>query len=119
MFCVFGKSRPLAKIKIQKSSYNGWSVISRVLRKLESLTQRDKQIIIDGYVDIEFLVMKPKKCTCEFAAPEFAKEAYQLMACDKSNFSELTLMKKQKKTKGVMESKKTGKALLEWVVCGL
>jgi hypothetical protein len=115
MFCVYGKSRPLAKKKIQKLMADCFSDIFVELKKNERLNQSDKQLIVDRYVEFEFKSMKPKKCTHEFSAPEFSKEAYELMKKDHCNFSDLTLMKKVKKTKGITVSKKTNKIMLEWV----
>lgn len=114
MFCVFGKSRPLAKKKIHKLMTVFSSDISIQLEKNKHLSQSDKQLIIDRFIDVEFKKMKPKKCTLEFSAPEFSKHAYDLIKKDSTNFGDLRLMKKIKKTKGVTKSKKTGKAMLEW-----
>lgn len=116
MFCVFGRSRPLAKKRVQKLSESYFSVVSRVLRALKSLSQQDMQVIVSGFVDIEFKAMKPRKCSHEFSTPEFSKECYDLMKSDRFNFDELRLMKKAKKSKGVTHSKRTGKPLFEWVV---
>lgn len=115
MFCVYGRSRPLAKKKVYKFMEDVFSDISIELRGIESRAQSCKQDVIDNYIEHEFNTMKPKKCTHEFAAPEFCKEAYDLMKVDKFNFGDLILMKKIEKTKGVTRSKKTNKIMLEWV----
>jgi len=115
MFCVYGRSRLLATKKIHKVMSNYFSEISKNLRKMQRKTQAEKQAFIDNLINIEFENMAPRKCTLEFSTPEILNEAYNLMKADPTNFGDLTLMRKIKKTTGITRSEKTGKPFLCWV----
>lgn len=106
MFCVYGKSRQIAKKAIDRQVASGYGEVFEDTNRMHRATQDEKQSVVDGYVERRFKDMKPKKCSQEFSAPEFAKGCLWLMKKDKDNFSDLSLMKKQEKTKGVILSKK-------------
>jgi len=115
MFCVFGKSKQLAKKKVHKEMLKFASDFSEQLRTIGRKTQEEKQKVVDDWIEKEFETMNPKKCTHEFSTPEFVKHCFKIMKLDNSNFADLTMMKKQYKILGVTHSKKTGKRILEWV----
>lgn len=94
---------------------NCFSDVSVELEKFSNESQSFKQGVVDRWVEHEFNHMKPKKCTCEFSAPEFLNDALALIKPDTFNFGDLRLMKKKPKSKGMTHSKKTGKVLFEWV----
>lgn len=112
MFCVYGKSRVLAKKQIYKLMLKTHSDISVELKEIEHKSQTYKQKIIDGYIDDYFKEMKLKRCTHELSTPEIAYEALDIMNKDKGNFSECEVMKKVNKLR---VSKTTNKPLMEWV----
>ena len=116
MFSVYGKSKVLAKKKISKDLRTKSSDVSKALK--ESMTQSEKQAVIDKFIDEEFKQMKPKRCTHEFSTPEIMREAYELMVKDEKTFSNLTQMKKVPKLNAENKeivSEKTGKVMMHWV----
>ena len=118
MFSVYGKSRVLAKKTINKWMLNKNTAISKELKKLGDASQQDKQLVIDKHLEQLFIDMPLKRCTHEFSTPEIAQEAFNLMAKDSNNFSDLVLMKKVNKLNADLEravSKATGKPLMKWV----
>lgn len=111
MFCVFGKSRHLAKRRVMKQAEKYDSKISIELRKSESLSLEEKQLILNDFFESEFLKMKEKKCTQDFSAPGFARDALNLMKKNADDYRNLKI--KKKKLKGM--NKKTGRKIFEWV----
>ena len=112
MFSIYGKSRPIAKKTIDKQCFDGFSEVCVKLSESRHKPQSERQAIVDEYVNEEFESMKPKRCTQEFSTPEFCKEALLLMKEDKSNFSNLIMMKKIQKDE---ELTATGRKKMVWV----
>ena len=118
MFCVYGKSKILAKKTIDKKLLSEGSDVSEAIAKLKNPTQDEKQSVINDFIDQEFVNCKVKRCTHEFGAPQIAREALALMKKDTNNFSDLSLMKKINKLNaqgGNVLNKKTKKPLMVWV----
>ena len=96
------------------------SGVNSALKKLgDDAPQKDKQKVVDDFIQLEFENMKAKRCTHEFSAPPFAEEAFEIMTKDSLNFAGLSLMMKIPKlnpeAKPVL-SKATGKPMMQWVV---
>lgn len=118
MFCVYGRSRVLAKKQMNKLICKGDGEVSCNLRKLKDDSQSAKQEVIDKCSNEYFINMKVKRCTHEFSTPEIAYEALKLMLNDKNNFTDCEVMKKINKLTAdlkVLVSKSTGKPLMKWV----
>lgn len=118
MFCMYGKSLPIARDYINKQLDKSKADVTLELKESEGLSQTHKQAIIDKHVQKYFKDMKPKKCSPEFSTPEIMEEAYQIMLKDTTHFSDLVRMKKVPRLNADGEpslSKKTGKPLMDWV----
>lgn len=119
MFCVFGKSKQVARKKLTGQLIKGKGTVTERVSELGSnASQNARELVFEECVQEEFLKMKPCKCTHDFSAPEFAIEAMAIMKADKENFSELTIMKRvyRENTEGkTVVSKSTGKPLFNWV----
>jgi hypothetical protein len=118
MFCIYGKSKILAKKTVDKLMLNNRSEVSEKLKEMQGSTQSEKQIVIDEAINEVYQEMKLKRCTHEFSTPEIAAEALALMEKDTANFSNLVMMKKKNKLTAELKkavSKTTGKPLMEWV----
>ena len=116
MFSIYGRSKVIAKKLIDKELENINGDLSKELNKY-SLTQNEKQKILDDAIDKKFIDMSIKRCTQEFSAPEFARECLAMMQKDDC-FSHLKLMMKQPKllkSGKKSTSKTTGKTLMAWV----
>lgn len=97
---------------------NNRSEISKELKKIDSASQSEKQLIIDNAINEVYQEMKLKRCTHEFSTPKIAAEALVLMEKDTANFSDLVMMKKKNKLTAELKhavSKTTGKSLMQWV----
>lgn len=118
MFCLFGRSRVLAVKAVGKQVFESSSSVRKELDKHKGLSQLQKQAIIDQFVDEEFKTMKIKKVTQEYSAPEFVREAFDLIKGDKENFSDLAFMKKEprvEKSGKPKVSPRTGRQSMRWV----
>jgi hypothetical protein len=118
MFSVYGKSVFVAKKIVDKIILNKNSDLSTELRKAVCRSQTEQQEIVDKYVKKVFESMKPKRCTHEFSTPEIADQAFEIMKGDKSNFSDLLIMKKVPKLNAeafTVISKSSGKPLMKWI----
>jgi len=118
MFSIFGKSRQAAKKTVDKLMMNDKSDISQELVKMNKASQTEKQALVDKYIDETFSDMKPMRCTHEFSTPKIAIEAFEMMRDDKSNFCDISIMKKVPKLNAeayAVISKATGKPLMKWI----